>query len=256
MSNNFVLINIYKKTMKKAPFLLIFLLPFTLFAQDKAQEILAKSIKAHGGKKYESLNVALDFRQFHLTLKHEKGMFFYERTMTDSQKIVWRDVLDNSGFHREKNGAKIELSEKDHARYLEGINSQVYFLLLPYKLKDKAVILTYLGEGEVEGKKQFKLKVTFKKEGGGTDFEDEFCYWINQRTYLIDYLAYTNGGPRFRKATMRHKASGVIFQDYDNYEIKDKTISSTEYDKIFMEGTFKLLSKIEHKNVKEGVLKK
>jgi hypothetical protein len=242
--------------MKKIIVLLIFILPFTVFSQDKAQEILAKSIKAHGGKKYESLNMELDFRQFHLTLKHEKGMFFYERTMTDSQKIVWRDVLDNSGFHREKNGVKIELSEKDHARYLEGINSQVYFLLLPYKLKDKAVILTYLGEGEVEGKKQFKLKVTFKKEGGGTDFEDEFCYWINQKTYLIDYLAYTNGGPRFRKATVRHNANGVIFQDYENYEMKDKTIPSTEYDKIFMEGKFKLLSKIEHKNVKEGVLKK
>jgi hypothetical protein len=242
--------------MNKTIIFLIFILPLTIFSQDTAQKILDKSIKAYGGKKYESLNVSLDFRQFHLTLKHEKGMFFYERTTTDSQKIVWRDVLDNSGFHREKNGLKVELSKKDHARYLEGINSQVYFLLLPYKLKDKAVILTYLGEGEVEGKKQFKLKVTFKKEGGGTDFEDEFCYWINQKTYLIDYLAYTNGGPRFRKATVGHKVGGVIFQDYENYEMKDKTIPSTEYDKIFMEGTFKLLSKIEHKNVKEAALKK
>ena len=242
--------------MNRVIFFLIFFLPLIVSAQDEAQKILEKSIKAHGGKKYESLNVALDFRQFHLTLKHEKGTFFYERTMTDSQKIVWRDVLDNSGFHREKDGVKAELSEKDHARYLEGINSQVYFLLLPYKLQDKAVILTYLGESEVEGKKQFKLKVTFKKEGGGTDFEDEFCYWINQKTYLIDYLAYTNGGPRFRKATVRHNVGGVIFQDYENYEIKDKTIPSNEYDRVFMSGGFKLLSKIEHKNVKEVELKK
>jgi hypothetical protein len=225
-------------------------LPVLGFTQNKAKEIIQKSIKAHGGKSYEKMAVALDFRQFHLILKQDKTQFHYERTMTDSQKITWRDVLNNAGFHREKNGQKVDLSEKEFKRYLEGINSQAYFLLLPYKLNDKAVILDYLGEGLVEGKKQFKIKVSFQKEGGGSDYEDVFCYWINQETYLIDYLAYSEGGPRFRKATLRHKAGGIVFQDYENYEIKDKTILTSDYDRVFTEGGAKLLSKIEHTNIR------
>jgi hypothetical protein len=237
--------------MKKILSILLFTIPFTLFSQTQAQKIILKSIKAHGGKDYENLAVSLDFRQFHLILKRNKGSFNYERSTTDSTKTVYRDVLTNQGFHREKNGVKMELSEKDFARYKEGINSQSYFLLLPYKLNDKAVIATYLGEGEVEGKKQHKIKIAFQKEGGGEDHEDVFCYWINQKTYLIDYIAYANGGPRFRKATVRHTVGGITFQDYENYEIKDKTISTSDYDRVFTDGgeKVKLLSKIEHKNV-------
>jgi hypothetical protein len=237
--------------MKKILFTFLCVLPLTLFSQNKAQRIILKSIKAHGGKAYEKIAVSLDFRQFHLILKRNKGNFHYERSMTDSTKTVYRDVLTNEGFHREKNGVKMELSEKDFSKYKEAINSQAYFLLLPYKLNDKAVIATYLGEGEVEGKKQYKIKIAFQQEGGGKDHEDVFCYWINQKTYLIDYLAYANEGPRFRKATVRHSVGGITFQDYENYEIKDNIIATSEYDRVFTEGgeKVKLLSKIEHKNV-------
>lgn len=237
--------------MKKTYLIILFFIPFLLSAQDKAQSIIAKSIKAHGGKAYEKCSIALDFRQFHLILTHNKGVFQYERTMTDSLKVVWRDVKNNAGYHREKNGVTLELTEKDRLRYEEGIISQSYFILLPYKLQDKAVQLKYIGEGEVEGKKEYKIEVSFQKEGGGRDHEDVFCYWINQKTYLIDYIAYANGGPRFRKATTRHKAGNIIVQDYENYEIKDKTIPTSAYDRVYREGGAKLLSKIEHTNVRK-----
>lgn len=236
--------------MKKILIYLLFILPITLFAQDKAHKIVAKSIKAHGGKAYNDFAVSLDFRQFHLVLKQNKTLFQYERTMTDTTQTTWHDVLNNDGFYRERNGVKVDLDERDTKKYHEGINSQAYFLLLPYKLNDKAVILNYLGEATVEGKKQYKIEVSFQKEGGGKDYQDVFCYWINQKTYLIDYIAYSEGGPRFRKATQRHTAAGIVFQDYDNYEIKDKKASTSDYDRIFTEGGAKLLSKIEHTNFK------
>jgi hypothetical protein len=238
--------------MKKILFSIFFILPIFSQAQDKAQKIIAKSIKAHGGKAYDNFSIALDFRQFHLILTQNKGVFQYERTMTDSLKVVWRDVKNNAGFHREKNGVTVELTEKERLRYEEGINSQAYFILLPYKLQDKAVQLKYIGEGEVEGKKEYKIEVSFQKEGGGRDHEDVYCYWINQKTYLIDYIAYANGGPRFRKATTRHKAGTIIVQDYENYEIKDKTIPTSAYDRVYTEGGAKLLSKIEHLNVRKN----
>jgi hypothetical protein len=237
--------------MKKIRILALLALPLALFAQNDAQTIIDRCIEAHGGKNYKNLAVSLDFRQFHLILKQKEGAFWYERSTTDSAGTVWRDVLNNDGFYREQNGAKVELSEKHYARYREGINSQAYFLLLPYKLKDEAVVLSYLGEGVVEGKKQHKIKVSFRREGGGEDHEDVFCYWINKKTHRIDYIAYSSGGPRFRKATTRHKADGVLFQDYENYEIKDKTIPTHEYDRLFAEGKARLLSKIEHRNVRK-----
>ncbi len=237
--------------MKKIFVFLLSILPFISNAQDKALDIIEKSIKAHGGKNYEKFAVELDFRQFHLILKQKNGLFHYERTMTDSNKTTWRDVLTNEGFHRERNGQKVELTKKEFDRYIEGINSQAYFLLLPYKLRDKAVKLTYLGEGEIAGQKMHKIQVSFEKEGGGEHFEDTFCYWINQKTYLIDYLAYQEGGPRFRKATARYTVSGIVFQDYENYEIPDKTLKTSDYDRIFSADGAKLLSKIEHRNIKK-----
>lgn len=236
--------------MKNRLIYLLFILPITLFAQDKAHKIVKKSIKAHGGKAYNNFAVSLDFRQFHLVLKRNKTLFQYERTMSDTTQTVWHDVLNNDGFYRERNGVKVDLDARDTKKYHEGINSQAYFLLLPYKLSDKAVILKYLGEATIEGQKQYKIQVSFQQEGGGEHYEDVFCYWINQKTYLIDYIAYSEGGPRFRKATQRHKAAGIVFQDYDNYEIKDKKVPTSDYDRIFTEGGAKLLSKIEHTNFK------
>ncbi len=236
--------------MKKILIYLLFILPITLFAQDKAHKIIAKSIKAHGGKAYDNFAVSLDFRQYHLVLKQNKTLFQYERTMTDSTNTVQHDVLNNDGFYREINGQKLDLSKEDAQRFSGGVNSQAYFLFLPYKLSDKAVILNYLGEATVDGQKQYKIQVSFQKEGGGKDYEDVFCYWINQKTYLIDYIAYSEGGPRFRKATLRQTVAGIVFQDYDNYEIKDKKASTSEYDRIYTEGGAKLLSKIEHTHFK------
>ena len=60
--------------MKKAFLLLLFILPITLFAQDKARDIVNKSIKAHGGKAYNNFAVSLDFRQFHLVLKQNQTL--------------------------------------------------------------------------------------------------------------------------------------------------------------------------------------
>jgi hypothetical protein len=72
----------------------------------------------------------------------------------------------------------------------------------------------------------------------------------------MDYLAYASGGPRFRKAIKREKVDGVVFQDYENYEIPDSTLSVFNYDKAFLEGRARLLSKIEQQNYSSNKLKK
>lgn len=64
----------------------------------------------------------------------------------------------------------------------------------------------------------------------------------------MDYLSYASGGPRFRKAIKREKVDGVVFQDYENYEVPDSTLATFNYDKAFTSGSVELLSKIEQSN--------
>lgn len=215
---------------------------------EKAKTIVDQCIEVHGGRHYQAFDVSFDFRKFKVHLKQTGAQFSYERSMTDSLNNVYHDSLTNNAFVRKLNGKPLELSQKDTDKYREGVNSIAYFVLLPYKLSEPAVNLKYVGETTLENQKYDKIKVTFDQEGGGKDYEDEFCYWINQSTHTLDYLSYANGGPRLRKATKRQTVGGIVFQDYENYEILDKTISTTDYDKAFLEGKSKLLSKIEQSN--------
>jgi len=216
---------------------------------DKAREIVEKSIEAHGGAKYEKFTAEFDFRKFHIKLMQDNGKFQYERISKDSaNNDIW-DVVNNEGYLRLINGNQITISEKDQEKYKNAVNSVAYFVLLPYKLKDKAVNLEYLGEAEIEKQKYDKVKVWFDKEGGGKDFEDVYCYWFNQKTHLLDYLAYANGGPRFRRVKNRQTVGGIVFQDYENFAITDTTVKTHDYDKAFIAGKDSLLSVIEQKNI-------
>ena len=241
--------------MKKYHFLLIcFFLTarIALFSQTSseamAKNIIAKSVEVHGGKAYNAFDISFDFRQFHFRVRQSRKSYFYQRSFKDTLGNEIADYLENGAFHRTVNGKKVELSEKEVVRYREATNSVPYFILLPYKLLDKAVNPVYIGETTIEGETYHKIKVTFDQEGGGMDYEDQFCYWFNKKTNTLDYLSYSNGGPRFRKVIKREKVGDLIMQDYHNYQILDKEIPVTEYDKAYLEGKFKLLSTIEQKN--------
>lgn len=233
-----------------------FALPLSSIAQKtidkKAKAIIQRCVETHGGKNYQNVDVSFDFRKYKIRIKNDKSLFTYERTTQDSMNNTVRDVLSNTGFVREINGKKQTLSAKEENKYREGINSVAYFVLLPYKLMDASVNLSHVGTIDLDNQKYDKIKVWFDVEGGGKDHQDVFCYWINQKTHTLDYLAYANGGPRFRKATKRETVKGIVFQDYENYEILDKTIPTSDYDKAFKEGKAKLLSKIEQTNYKSN----
>jgi hypothetical protein len=215
---------------------------------EKAIDIVERCIEEHGGKNYNNMDVSFDFRQFKVHLKQNEGVFLYERTSKDSLNNEVHDILTNASFSREVNGKKVDLSAKDAEKYKEGLNAIAYFALLPYKLSEPAVILTYAGETIIENKKYHKIAVSFDAAGGGKDHQDEFCFWIDQGTHTLDYLAYSSGGPRFRKAIKREKVDEVIFQNYENYEISDSSLPVFNYDKAFIAGEVKLLSKIEQQN--------
>ncbi|GAA4465156.1 hypothetical protein GCM10023189_45390 [Nibrella saemangeumensis] len=219
--------------------------------KDQARIIIAKAIQAHGGAAYDNKRIEFDFRKFHLVLDQQNGRFRYQRTYRDSTGVLIEEVLTNDGLARTQNGQRQVLDSAQTSRYSQAVNSIAYFVLLPKKLSDPAVLADYAGESRIEGQQYHKVRVRFQAEGGGSHYQDTFFYWFNQQTHTMDYLAYSEGGPRFRKAINPQIVGGIRFQDYINYRGNpNDTLSVGQYDRLFESHQLPELSRIEQKNIR------
>lgn len=215
-------------------------------------KIIRQAIDAAGGEKFKHSFIEFDFRDKHYGALHDDGHYEYTRTFTDSTGRI-HDVLSNSRFYREIDGVKANLPDSMKTKYSNSVNSVIYFALLPDGLDDPAVISKQLGEVTLEGKRYDKIHVTFRQEGGGKDYQDEFLYWFDQEDHSMDYLAYTyavdGGGIRFRKAINIRTVGGIRFADYINYEPADQ-LDFNHIDQAYQSGKLRELSRIELKNIK------
>lgn len=226
-------------------------LPTTCQQPDKAQTLIERAIQAHGGDAWQQKQITFDFRQYHLILAHQNGHFHYERTYRDSTGTQVREILTNNSFRRTLNNRLQLLDTAATGRYSRAVNAVAYFVLLPAKLRDPAVLADYVGQSTLDGKRYDKVRVRFRAEGGGRDHGDTFFYWFNQQTHTMDYLAYSEGGPRFRKAINPQLVGGIRFQDYVNYQGRpDDTTSVGRYDQKYTAGQLAELSRIEQKNIR------
>jgi len=216
---------------------------------DTAQSIVDSTISVHGGNLYDQSFVSFTFRDRKYTRSRNHGMYTFERIFTnpDDTSQMIRDVLTNEGFTREINGEQVAVHDTMASKYSNSINSVIYFAMLPYRLNDEAVIKKYLGRFTINGIPYHKINVTFRKEGGGKDYDDVFIYWIHPETYTMDYLAYSfhvdGGGIRFREAINPRVVAGIRFQDYINYKMPD-IYPVSKADSFFVEGKLEKLSEI------------
>lgn len=214
-----------------------------------AQQIIDKTIENAGGSKYDNANINFTFRDTKYSSKRQYGNFELTRSITDSLGTL-KDVLNNNGFQRFQNENKVDLPDSTAAKYSNSINSVHYFVLLPYGLNSDAVIKESVGEAEIKSKKYYEIKVTFKQEGGGTDHDDIYMYWINQDDFTVDYFAYKfytgKGGIRFREAYNPRTIGGLRFVDYRNYKVEPwEKVDLKTMDELFNEGKLELLSDIK-----------
>lgn len=214
--------------------------------------ILKKTVKAHGGKKYDTAHFSFVFRGNKYSFKNNKGLFTYTSTKEKNGKTIV-DILENGVIKRTIDGVEKNLSEKEKIGYSGSLNSVIYFATLPHKLQDKAVKKAHKGSTKINGQSYEVLEISFEQEGGGRDHDDVFHYWINQKTNIIDYLAYNyqvnGGGVRFRSAYNSRKVDGIVFQDYVNYKAKVGT-PLADLPKLYESGQLKELSRIETEEVK------
>ena len=117
---------------------LIAALIFSSCEDRKAQRIVDAAIEAHGGNNYRSFHLEFDFRDRHYTAARDGGIYAYTREFRDSTGDI-RDVLNNEGFTRYRNGSAVSLPAEREAAFTRSVNSVIYFALLPFGLNDKAV---------------------------------------------------------------------------------------------------------------------
>ena len=213
---------------------------------------LSATIESHGGKKYNTAKIAFDFRKKAYTFKNKDSEFEYTVRKEEKGKTYF-DVLNNQGFTRQIDGVTQTLSEADATKYGNSLNSVIYFAQLPYKLDDPAVRQKEKGTVIIKGKNYRVIEISFTEDGGGTDHDDIFHYWVNQENDIIDYLAYSyhvnGGGVRFRSAYNQRRVGGILFQDYVNYKAQKNT-PLVDLPALFEEGKLKELSKIELENIR------
>jgi len=220
--------------------------------QPTVDEIINKSVEAHGGERVFNSIIEFDFRDKHYFAKYHNYQFVLKRIFEDSTgQIV--DELNNEGFVRLRNDSTMVLDEEWTGKYSRSVNSVIYFFRIPFVLKDPAVRAALIGETILNGTDYYKVQITFAEEGGGEDFDDSFVYWINMENYFIDYMAYSystdGGGKRFRKAINPRMVNGLRVVDYINYKPKDIQVPIVQYDTYFFENGLEELSRIENDNV-------
>lgn len=227
--------------------------------ENLAQEVVDKAINGIGGDQFKNSVIAFDFRDRHYIATRDRWKFQYERIWNDSLRTI-KDVLSNTGFQRFVNDSLVTVPDSMAVKYTSSVNAVHYFSILPYGLNDKAVNKHFLGETEIKGKTYYKIKITFKEDGGGEDYDDVFVYWINTKTYEVDYLSYSyfeahnDVGLRFREAYNRRNVNGLSFVDYNNFKPKDENANVTNLDSLYVANKLELVSKIELENITVNLL--
>ena len=222
------------------------------YSAEQAQTVVDKAIKAHGQDKLEHVKISFDFRGKSYSAVRKSESYTYTRTFIDSLELVEDVLINSTDFTRMINGDTIDLADTMVTKYSNSVNSVLYFVQLPYLLNDPAVVKSYEGTQTIEKTLYDVIKVQFKSSGGGEDFEDEYRYWFNQKTSMLDYMAYNyltdGGGVRFREAYNRSERYGITFQDYINYEVPLGT-PLDDVPEMFRKGELNELSRIINQNI-------
>lgn len=217
-----------------------------------AQVWVDASLRYYGQDKWEEVGIQFRFRQHRYALcRTSKGVVYTRETLANP--YVTDSLFGTGRFVRHKGDHLQILSDSLQQVYAASVNSVLYFFQIPRVLNDPAVIKEQLPDTRIKGKVYHTLKVTFQQEGGGSDYEDEFRYWIDPKTFAIDYIAYRyltdGGGVRFRVAKNRRQIEQSIFQDYINFKPLSAKEKLDNLPKLFDSGKLVEVSQIENEAI-------
>lgn len=216
-----------------------------------AEEVVNRAIEVAGGDRYRTSRIDFEFRGRRYVSYLEDGKRVLQRlTPTDSALI--EDTRIDGFFRRRIGDSTLVLADTTSQKYSNSVNSVHYFAYLPYGLNGAAVQKELLGVVSIGGKDYYKIRVTFRQEGGGEDYQDVFVYWFNTQSFRPDFLAYSyetdGGGLRFREAYNDREVGGIWFSDYRNLKPAGM-VPVTSLDSLYSLGELEELSIVELKDI-------
>ncbi len=181
----------------KAAVLLVALLlaiPTTgLLADERADAIAERTLEAMGGKKAWDATRFLRFDFFGFRLHHwdkETGRHRLEGTTREGvEYVVLHNLHTRQGkVYLDGERATGKTAEEHLERAYGAWINDTYWLLMPFKLKDPGVTLSYDGVETLDGVAYDRLLLTF--DSVGLTPGDKYWAWINKETGLMDRWAY------------------------------------------------------------------
>jgi len=172
--------------------------------------IADKVMNAMGGRKNwnETQYIYWNFFGARTLLWDKKNEIVRVESLRDDFKaIVNLKTNEGSVF---KDG--VEMTNADSlTKYLDRAKriwiNDSYWLVMPFKLKDSGVTLSYLGEGETQsGEAAHVLRLTF--EGVGVTPQNAYNVWVSNETSLVKQWAY------FPNASDENPGFTLPWEDY------------------------------------------
>lgn len=170
------------------------LLPVVAAAADpKADAVAQKTLDAMGGRAAWEATRFLRFNFFGFRLHHWDRYTGRHRLEGKSRDGISYVVLHNIHTHEgevwldgelQTGGKKAEWLDNAYKAWI----NDTYWLIMPYKLRDPGVHLTYDGEEEIDGTVYDRLHLSF--EDVGVTPGDQYWAYINRETGLMDRWAY------------------------------------------------------------------
>ena len=115
---------------------------------------------------------------------------------------------------------------------------ETYWLLMPYKWKDPGVVLTYVGDEEIEGVTYDKVHLAFEEVGRSPG--DEYWAYVNRETRLMDRFRFKlqGGAEGDYRWTKWRRYGGLLLatervSDTDLIRFEDILVTDTLRDEFF-----------------------
>ena len=137
----------------------------TLSNEEIAAEWISKANTSHGTALLDDTTFTFQFRAYNYAYQKKKGRKAYARTRNTEEGILSDSLINDRYFSRWIDGKQVEVIDTLQKKYVESLNSVLYFVQLPKVLNDNAVVANYVGRVTIKGEPYIALKVSFKKEG-------------------------------------------------------------------------------------------
>lgn len=199
----------------KPMFLCLLLLPLacTQSPEEKAQRIAREIIDNMGGEKgwNDTRYLAWTFRDQYQVWDKQQNRFRWE--MDSLVAVINTDTKDGNvyvaGRELQEGEEKQKLLERVYGAWIN--NS--YWLVMPFKLLDPGVNLTYIGEGKtIDGAPADMLEMTFNEVG--LTPQNKYHIWVDKEQGLVTQWAffrnYDDAEPSFTRRWSDYRDYGSI----------------------------------------------